>query len=1516
MSDEWEDVAPAGKQPSSDDGWSDVAPDASKSAANMAEADRLRRVAAESGDSPLWKMAAPFTEAYAGFAGRHFPKGLERVEGESTLDAIRKGGTTAVVQGLADIPGVVGNMRSFNEYVSDRIVPPVTAGAMNAVRGFTGQDPVTSDDIRAAKMRVDRDTPVAPALDVLFPTGDRIASPVLERFGKYEPESMSGKLAQGAVRAGVGGVAPMGFAGRAAPGSERVLVEGSKAAGELLSPGMVAANMGSSAAGEMATEATGDPLAGAAFGVVAPAAAGKAARVGAWAVAPALESIPVVGQYARGTRERLAAEELYRRSSNPEALRDWVNGNGQAEGLENFPLTTGQATGDVGLLARERAVRTANEDFATDMMELAGRQTGALHSAAKGMTGETADPMAVTDAFTSRHNEITSRYQATEDALRARAQEAAAALGLESADAGAVGAQLREAIAANQERLRGELNELYDKVNPNRDMRVLIDQDMPGEGGKPGAPSLRTVADEIHKTRRQADRFSPGLNETLDIARHAPSVWDFEELRGLDERLTKEMNDAREDNVSYPRLARLKTAVKNTITNAAANQVAWMRANGLPVDPALEGRTRRSHDDFASPGDAPAGVREGAARTGTDPAGAMAVRSVPGEEGAARVGSGNADRGAGLAQEAARERTLYYPGGNSIKARPELAELDDLLISHGDDFAENPNYPQAMQPRNRDNAAAQSQVNRYAGSEWNPERYGLTDDANSGAPVVGPDNVVESGNGRTMAIRRRYDQGDASYRNWLESQGYDTTGMRRPVLVARRTTQFPDEAARQQYVNLVNRESGLGLGVREEAASDTRFITPEDIYKVKEGPLHSEANQNFMRAFLSRLTGGEQARLIDERGLVTQRGIERAKAALAQKAYESDALLGRAFEINDNDAKSITNALTEAAGPWAKMRQAVADGTIDASHDITGELMRGVEKIFLAREKGMPVANILDQIDAFDAPITRDAYALLFDGEKVASQAKLTARLNKYAADAIRNESGGFGFGETRPVSEILSGAMREGEEAAASSPAATKAAERPKTGDGVTIPLDRRPNIGPEQADALDAANKKFGKVAEIMRPAQGMLTQRMGGNYMQRDSAIPASVIVKGDQGYQKATEFLRAADNKPQAIEAMKEMVLNRFRSIINRQTGVVDPRRWSALQTDYAGAVRAIERVSPGFEASLQNPRATADALISYERERKASLDALQKEEAARFLGKETPEEVSNAIAEIINGRNPSVAKIRKMVETLKGENPAALEGLQKAMVDWIVRKDTNATKTVNDQDVFSYAKLNNLLKEKSHVLAEIMSPEQMNTLRAMRDSMAQMNRSSDRTKIPGSPNSARDMKSHFETIGKEFAEKSYYAVLVDAWLRGEGGFDKVARTMGVAALGGLFKLRALGIDTIGDLEREMLLNPDVAKAALKRVKQDQLPQRGDALMRAVRRAYLNQGVDQERMERASGGRLARASGGRMGRGHPLTVNQIISGIERARRSEQQRTESILRKPDEAVVRALSIANQNL
>ncbi len=117
---------------------------------------------------------------------------------------------------------------------------------------------------------------------------------------------------------------------------------------------------------------------------------------------------------------------------------------------------------------------------------------------------------------------------------------------------------------------------------------------------------------------------------------------------------------------------------------------------------------------------------------------------------------------------------VFTPRGTAVDVRPEVVDAATLTTSHTGEMAANPRYPADLQPRDRSRAASQEQVANMA-ANLRPELLGDGADATTGAPIVGPDGVVESGNARVLAIRRAYETNKTAsgrYRAWLEGQGY------------------------------------------------------------------------------------------------------------------------------------------------------------------------------------------------------------------------------------------------------------------------------------------------------------------------------------------------------------------------------------------------------------------------------------------------------------------------------------------------------------------------------------------------------------------------------------------------------------------------------------------------------------------------------------------------------------------------------------------------------------------------
>ncbi|WP_407976096.1 hypothetical protein ACJKIH_02960 [Brucella pseudogrignonensis] len=378
-------------------------------------------------------------------------------------------------------------------------------------------------------------------------------------------------------------------------------------------------------------------------------------------------------------------------------------------------------------------------------------------------------------------------------------------------------------------------------------------------------------------------------------------------------------------------------------------------------------------------------------------------------------------------QANARPGRIYDADGRSVGVQYEVIEADDLITSNLDDMSINPAFPAELQPRDRTRAISQDQINSIA-ANLQPERLGPSADAANGAPVVGPEGFVESGNGRVMAMRRAYmENGPASesYRNFLRSQNFDIEGFNKPVLIARRITDL-DSEARIGFVTAANRSTAMRLGAAEQALSDARLIDDAVLSKLRDaGDVDTVSNRDFVRGFMQKLPRAEQGELVDASGALSQNGERRIMAALMGRAYGEPSVLGRALEDSDSNIKSLAGALGDSAGSWSIMRDAVVRGDIPRGMDITADLMDAVNLVMRARDEGRPVADLINQAEMFGGPneIAKILARAMFGDEnlkRAISRKRLTSFLRDYADEALKNDSGARLFGEPLESSDVL----------------------------------------------------------------------------------------------------------------------------------------------------------------------------------------------------------------------------------------------------------------------------------------------------------------------------------------------------------------------------------------------------------------------------------------------------------------------------------------------------------------
>lgn len=309
--------------------------------------------------------------------------------------------------------------------------------------------------------------------------------------------------------------------------------------------------------------------------------------------------------------------------------------------------------------------------------------------------------------------------------------------------------------------------------------------------------------------------------------------------------------------------------------------------------------------------------------------------------------------------------TAYTGKMNKIETQFALVDIDDLTASHTYDGHVNTAYPQDIQPRDRARVASRMQIQAIA-NDIKPELLGVSHLTSDGAPVIGKDGIVESGNGRTIALGLAYKTGKGDeYKRWL--QGYadrvglkkqDVEKMNHPVLVRVRKT----EVNRPEFAREANQSNLMSNSPVEMAFSDADRITDDMLAKYhpdEYGDILNDENRPFISDFLGTLGKNETAGMIDKYGEPNKKLVDRIQAAVFARVYKSEVLTELMVESADSDVRNIINAMSTAAAGYAKIQK-------HSDLDVTDELLDAIDHIRTAKRNRIDIDSQLAQ-SAFDA---------------------------------------------------------------------------------------------------------------------------------------------------------------------------------------------------------------------------------------------------------------------------------------------------------------------------------------------------------------------------------------------------------------------------------------------------------------------------------------------------------------------------------------------------------------------
>lgn len=327
--------------------------------------------------------------------------------------------------------------------------------------------------------------------------------------------------------------------------------------------------------------------------------------------------------------------------------------------------------------------------------------------------------------------------------------------------------------------------------------------------------------------------------------------------------------------------------------------------------------------------------------------------------------------------------------GSSYDMAYEVKSLDELIASNDLAYGVNPLYPSELQPRDRTREASRQQIERMA-EDLRPELLGESPKLSDGAPIIGMDNVVESGNGRTLAIAKAYESGKAEeYRAFLEQyaaeRGIDIAGINNPVLVRTRLT----DTDRTQFAKLANESDVAQYSATERAVSDSDRLPDASLLKINnDGSINLDGSMDFVRGFVGSLPKSEQGTVITGDGRLSQEGKRRIESAIMQRTYEDSSLIGRMAENLDDDSKTVLNALLRAAPQLAQLDSLVKQGGRH-KNTLAKDLAQAAQKLSDLKANGQTVPDYLNQGQLLEDGLSDGAKQFLnvFDTNKRSAKA-------------------------------------------------------------------------------------------------------------------------------------------------------------------------------------------------------------------------------------------------------------------------------------------------------------------------------------------------------------------------------------------------------------------------------------------------------------------------------------------------------------------------------------------------
>jgi hypothetical protein len=460
-------------------------------------------------------------------------------------------------------------------------------------------------------------------------------------------------------------------------------------------------------------------------------------------------------------------------------------------------------------------------------------------------------------------------------------------------------------------------------------------------------------------------------------------------------------------------------------------------------------------------------------------------------------------------------------------------------------------------------------------------------------------------------------------------------------------------------------------------------------------------------------------------------------------------------------------------------------------------------------------------------------------------------------------------------------------------------------------------PNMSENIASQLNAAKAAWadykrtflhGPVGESLR------TTGFAGDYRKFSSDIPDSAFKSGNTGYEATKSFLGATKKSTEAVGALQDMATNALRKEMGAN-GELTPAILARWKNKYQHSLRAIDEVSPKFSSKFDHIADAKKAVEDYQTQSTPNRirAAMEQSPAKNFLGLQDTDGVRKQVASLLSSRRG--ANDIKTLIAAAGHDPDIIAGLQSAGVDHMIKSFSNAG-VLGDRAVVSGAKFRKFLDENGESVRALYGDRGYNNMKSLARDFEQEEKKRQYQKATIGSNTAQN-------IIRFQKEQEATKHLGSGTLHGIATYEAMSKLMSGNMLGAakafflpkaldwINALRDKGIYHVNDLVRQGLLDPEIGESMLTRAlsKNRTLNTANIAKMVAKLDAahVVNEQENARRPQRASGGPVSK-------RTHEQLVSRLMDLAEKAKKDVKKDTKPLLNAPDEAVVKALAVAQR--